>query len=309
MSNPENTQPPRKLLIIDDLVSIHTLIRARLASEGLEIHSAYDGETGLRLAAEVQPDLILLDVEMPEPSGFEVCRRLKSNAETMNTLIVFLTGATSTDEKIRGLNLGAVDYITKPFDSAELRARVRACLRTKYLLDLLAKKAMVDGLTGLWNRAYLDTRLGGELSLARRTGRSLACTLIDVDHFKAINDAYGHPFGDEVLRRVASVFLHECRTEDVVCRYGGEEFLVLTPNVGTDGAGILAERLRLKVAALRFKSGEREVRITCSFGISEFAATDTPLVVAADKALYQAKAAGRNCVVKALGQQGEKTAA
>ena len=139
----------QKVLIIDDSKMITSLVQARLADEPIDVFIATGGEQGLKMAMEVQPDLILLDVEMPKPDGFTVCRELMSRTEMMQIPVIFLTGATSSEEKIKGLELGAIDYITKPFDPAEMRARVRASLRTKYLLDLLAKKAQIDGLSGL----------------------------------------------------------------------------------------------------------------------------------------------------------------
>jgi len=299
----QNEHALQKVLIVDDAAPIHSLIRARLAGEGLELHSAYDGETGLRLALEVQPDLILLDLEMPEPGGFEVCRRLKSDPRTMNALVLFLTGGAATEQKLRGLELGAVDYLAKPFDSAELRARVRSSLRIKALLDLLSRKAMVDGSTGLWNRAFLEARLGGELSLARRTGRPLGCILIGIDRLNAVRDGQGHRLADEIVRGLAAAFLAECRTEDLVCRYGAAEFLVLTPNVGAEGATRLAERLRARGAAMQFQHGGHQgaspadVRITCSVGVAEFAPKAAPMIARAEQALAKA-AAGGNCVVR-----------
>src|SRR3954453_23190464 len=177
---------PQKVLVIDDSEDIRALVQARLMSEPIELHFAADGASGIARAAELAPDMILLDVDMPAPDGFEVCRRLKADARTMPIPVIFLTGHASADEKIKGLDLGAVDYITKPFDPAELRARVRAALRTKYLMDLLAKRAMIAGLTGLWNRPCSEQRLASELSLPRRSDRPLACAMLDLDHFKRI---------------------------------------------------------------------------------------------------------------------------
>ncbi len=235
---------PQKVLIIDDSKPIHALIKARLADEPIELHSAFDGESGIAAALNLIPDLVLLDVDMPDPDGFEVCRRLKDDPVTMNIPIVFLTGIASTEQKIRGLELGALDYIIKPFDPAELRARVRTSLRQKYLLDLLAKKAMIDGLTGLWNRSYFDQQLAAQLALFRRSGHPVSCILADVDHFKTINDNFGHPTGDEALRAIAQILQASCRLEDILCRYGGEEFAILCPNTVAGKASILGERLR-----------------------------------------------------------------
>jgi diguanylate cyclase (GGDEF)-like protein len=289
-----------KLLVIDDSRDVHTLIRCRLAREAVELHAAYGGDEGVAAAAAVHPDLILLDVEMPGRDGFDVCRALKADDRTMHIPVIFLTGAASSEEKIRGLELGATDYIVKPFDPAELRARVRASLRTKRLVDLLSKKAMIDGLTGLWNRTYLDAQLCAALSAARRTGAPLSCIMADVDRFKAVNDTYGHSFGDEVLRAVAEVFSRACRAEDVVCRYGGEEFAVLLPNTPPAQAAAAAERLRELVEGLALTWREGVVKVTCSFGVAHLGGRVPPTVIElADQALYKAKHAGRNRVEQA----------
>lgn len=290
-------QSRQKILVIDDSKPIQMLIRARLGDEPVDLHFASDGDTGLRMAREVGPDLILLDVEMPGTSGFDVCVTLKSDAQTMHVPVIFLTGATSTDEKIRGLDLGAVDYVTKPFEPAELRARVRASLRTKFLVDLLAKKAQIDGLTGLWNRAFFDSRLAQEAALTARTGAPLSVLLLDVDHFKSVNDRFGHPFGDTVLRSVAQVVVDAGRTTDVVCRYGGEEIAMVAPNTGLTGAALLAERIRSRIAAMGLSHRGAPVQVTASIGVSPVAPGPANQAVAdADAALYRAKQAGRNRV-------------
>jgi two-component system, cell cycle response regulator len=291
----------QRVLIIDDSQPIHALVRVRLADEGIELHSAHTGLSGLQVAQENPPDVILLDVDMPDLNGFEVCRRLKADGRTMDVPIIFLTGASSTEEKITGLELGAVDYITKPFDPAELRARVRSSLRTKYLLDLLARKAMIDGLTGLWNRRYFDRRLTEEMSLARRTEGQLACILGDIDHFKSCNDRFGHTFGDEVLRCVSAIMGGIVRTEDVLCRYGGEEFAVIVPNSNANGAAELGERLRAAIASAKIGVRTDAPHVTASFGIAEMNGDqdEKTLLDNADAALYRAKQEGRNRVVSA----------
>jgi diguanylate cyclase (GGDEF)-like protein len=289
---------PQKVLIIDDSKPIHALVRARLAEEPIELHSAFDGESGISAALNLSPDLILLDVDMPTPDGFEVCRRLKDDPATMTIPVVFLTGMASTEQKIRGLELGALDYILKPFDPAELRARVRTSLRQKYLLDLLAKKAMIDGLTGLWNRIYFDQTLAAQLALFRRAGYPCSVLLADVDNFKLINDNFGHPTGDEALRAIAQILQSSCRIEDTVCRYGGEEFAILCPNTPAEKATILGERVRESISRLTMSYRRTPFALTCSFGIADPATSgDRSVVEAADQALYRAKQSGRNKVI------------
>jgi diguanylate cyclase (GGDEF)-like protein len=288
----------QKVLVIDDSTTIQFLVRSFLKDEGVEIMCASTGEEGLRLATSRSPDIILLDVEMPTPDGFEVCRRLKADPATARIPIIFLTSASSTEQKVRGLDLGAVDYVTKPFESAELSARVRASLRNKYMLDLLAHKAMIDGLTGLWNRAYLDQRLVSEISLARRHHHPFSLIMLDVDRFKSINDQHGHPFGDQVLRQVSRLVISGGRSEDIACRYGGEEFAILAPMSAMEGAQTLAEHLRVAIQSEVLQHRGNAVRISCSFGIAELDLDgDDSLLEAADAALYRAKQSGRNCVI------------
>ena len=293
---------PQNVLIIDDAKNIHTLIRARLGGEELALHSCYTAEQGLTMAGELLPDLILLDLEMPDMEGFEVCRRLKQQSATMSIPVVFLAGAGATQEKLKGLEAGAVDFVSKPFDPAELRARVRAALRTKYLLDLLAKKAMVDGLSGLWNRTYFDQTLAAQLSLARRCGQAVSVALCDMDHFKSINDRFGHLTGDEALRVVAACMQATCRIEDVVCRFSGETFGIIVPNTPASRAVIMCERLRTKISEMKLSHRGMPVPVTCSFGIAELATCgDTQLVSAAQDALRKSKSIGPNRIEVAGG--------
>jgi diguanylate cyclase (GGDEF)-like protein len=289
---------PDTILVIDDSPEIRKLVQIRLSKEQFTIHAAHDAASGLAMARQFDPDLILLDVDMPDCDGFTACAELKSDPDTMNIPIIFLTGASSTQEKVRGLEMGAIDYVTKPFDSIELQARVRSALRTKYLLELLSKKAMIDGLTGLWNRTYLDAHMSIELSAARRNGTQLSCIMIDIDHFKSLNDTYGHSFGDTVLKGVATILQQGCREQDIVCRYGGEEFTILLPNTELSAAQDLAERLRSAIELQQFYHRNNSVSVTCSFGVSTLRSTVPPsLVELADRALYEAKRTGRNCVI------------
>jgi diguanylate cyclase (GGDEF)-like protein len=286
---------PQKILVIDDSEAIHALLRARLQAEPVELQFALDGEAGIAKAMETPPDLILLDIDMPAPDGFEVCRRLKADLRTMQIPVVFLTGNTSSEQKILGLELGASDYITKPFDSAELRARIRASLRAKYLMDLLSKKALLDGLTGLWNRIYFESRLASATLERRSEAKVCSCLMMDLDHFKQINDQYGHQFGDEVLRGVGHVLGECCRDNDVACRYGGEEFVVLVGNASAEHAAKLAERIRRRIEEHAFLHGQQRVPVTCSIGVADLQHVPPPgIVELADKALCKAKHEGRN---------------
>ena len=285
----------QRVLIIDDSKQIHALIKSRLEGEGLELHSCFSAEQGIATAGQLLPDLILVDMEMPDVDGFEICRRLKAQQATMTIPIVFLTGVGSPQEKLRALDVGAVDFVSKPFDPAELRARVRAALRTKYLLDLLHKKAMIDGLTGLWNRTYFDQTLAAQTSLARRSGQAVSIVMADLDNFRSINDRFGHLTGDEALRVVAACMQATCRIEDVVCRFNGETFAIIVPNTPADRASIMCERLRKKIGELKLTHRGMPVALTCSFGIADLATCgDTQILQSATSALALAKQTGRN---------------
>jgi len=244
---------------------------------------------------------VLLDIGLPNVDGFEVCRRLKEHPATRGIPVIFLTGTADTESKVRGLDLGAVDYVTKPFDQVELRARVRAALRAKRLQDILEQQSHLDGLTGLWNRRYLDQRLESELNVARRYGRPLSLVLVDVDHFKRVNDDHGHLFGDIVLQGIAEGLRAYARRSDIVARYGGEEFAILLTDTNLRSAMYVSERLRSSAENRHFEARTEIVNVTASFGVAcseDLAAELTPeaLLKAADLALYASKDAGRNCV-------------
>lgn len=293
----------QSVLIVDDSQDIHQLVGARLGSERVSLLHAYNAAEGLELAQKHKPDLILLDLDMPGADGMSLCRTLKQDPELSYTPVIFLTGTIDVATKVQAFELGAVDYVTKPFDAVELKARVRAALRTKRYHDLLTTKAQIDALTGLWNRGYLNDQLAVELSVVRRQERPMSLIMADIDHFKPINDTYGHTFGDLVIQRIAELFGQVCREADVVCRYGGEEFAIILRDTPRSGAQAIAERLRQAVAGLQLKAGRQQVPVSASFGVASAELIDdleqlTPeiLLKAADEALYRAKAEGRNRV-------------
>jgi two-component system, cell cycle response regulator len=297
-----NLQPPasetQRILVVDDCPQLRALLVARLADPHVEVHAVASGGEALETVRGVPMDLMLLDIDMPGIGGLEVLRRLKADPLTQAVQVILVTGSEDLATKIRGFELGATDYITKPFEPTELRARVRAALRTKYLLDLLSRQALIDGLTGLYNRAYFEDRARSEIAIANRTGNSLGLLMADIDHFKALNDSHGHPFGDEVLRSVARLLKSRARSSDVLCRFGGEEFAALLPNTDAPRGALLAEDLRQALSQSPFLFGRTAVKITASFGVAELAAGQdlNTLVQLADQAMYQSKQAGRNRV-------------
>lgn len=294
----------QKVLAIDDSPDIHHLLRVRLKHLGVDFESAFNANDGINKAETVRPDLILLDVCMPDANGIEVCRTIKNRPELASIPIIFLTGTADVAHKVEGFEAGAVDYIEKPFEPEELNARVRAALRTKRYFDLLSQRAMIDGLTGLWNRTHFDQRLVEEVAGSQRYDRPLSLVMVDVDRFKSINDSYGHPFGDEVLQQVGDVLLRNARTSDSACRYGGEEFAIILRETDIEGALVVAERLRVQIAELPFKRKGHDVKVTASFGVSANSLCRNPceftkswMIDSADRALYQAKQQGRNRVI------------
>jgi len=285
-------------LIVDDSPEVLAIARARVASDGLEVTCADSAGDGLEAARREQPDLILLDVDMPDMSGFEVCKVLKEDRQLCMIPVIFLTGSGRTEDKIRGLDLGAVDYITKPFDAFELLARVRAALRTKHLQDILTRYGQVDPLTELANRRALMDQLAQEWARMQRHGSSLSLIMADLDRFKRINDDFGHDVGDRMLREVSAALKSNCRDCDFPGRYGGEEFVILVPDEDAEGAAGLAERCRAAIEDIRLDIDGGVVRTTGSFGVADAAgpASAEDLIRSADRAMYQAKSTGRNRV-------------
>jgi diguanylate cyclase (GGDEF)-like protein len=296
-----------RALIVDDSVPLHWLIRSQLRKEHLEFHSAYSGRDGLSMAASLRPSLILLDVDMSEMDGFEVCRRLKANAATTTIPVIFLTADFEIKDKVAGLNMGAVDYVTKPFKPEELSARMRASLRAKHSLD---QKATVDGLTGLWNRKYLEEHLAVQMTQASRSGRAVAYIAGDLDGLKKINAKYGIPFGDEVIRSVANLLVSECRAEDAVCHLEGGRFGILVPAMGRAGAGRQADRLCKLIQEKLLVVHGNEVGVTCSFGVADSLVTGKgSLLERATVALGGAKLNGGSCVSVARPRRSRRAVA
>lgn len=300
-SNPHSETTP-VVLLVDDSQFVHRLLDARLRSESIILASAEDGQKGLEIAQRDLPSLILLDLDMPVMDGFETLRELKEDPRTRDIPVIVLSGMNSSQDKVAAFDLGAIDFVTKPFELTELRARVRSSLRMSELLRMLAQKAHIDGLSGLYNRQYFDDKLKTEFNRTVRHGQALSIAMIDIDHFKSVNDTYGHPAGDSVISGVANLISRETRSIDIACRYGGEEFALIMPETDPDQALQLCERIRHGCERLTW-SRHPARNITISVGIAGAcdgeSVTITPegWVEASDKNLYQAKQQGRNRVV------------
>ena len=296
-----HARPPRsRLLVVDDQpVNIQVLYQAFSAEH--QVLMATSGEQALALCASKRPDLVLLDVEMPGIDGYEVCRRLKADPATHDIPVIFVTAHNDEAAEARGLDVGAVDFISKPISPAIVRARVKTHLTLKAQSDLLRQWVFVDGLTGVHNRRYFDQHLGTEWGRAARNGSALSIVLLDVDFFKRYNDRYGHQAGDECLRRVATTLRAALkRPGDVFARYGGEEFVCLLPDVMLAGAMQLAEQLGQQVLAQHLPHADSAVApfVTVSLGVCSMSGhTDdsaAALLRGADAQLYLAKSGGRN---------------
>jgi diguanylate cyclase (GGDEF)-like protein len=291
-----------KILVAEDSLVVRTVVCDQLEDEGYEVVEAADGETALVIAADERPDAILLDIEMPGLDGHQVLSRLKADGNLGDIPVVFLTGRTGTDDMVAGLRAGAHDYLRKPFETAELLARVGGAVRIKRLQDELRirneeldRLSRVDGLTGLYNRRHIDEQLQNEIATAERHNQPLAVLLLDIDHFKQVNDVEGHPAGDQVLRLFASRLTAVTRAGDVVGRWGGEEFIVIAPHTDLDGAFGLGERIRAAIADEAMDLGDHSISVTVSIGCG-IGIEGGNLVGRADAALYRSKDDGRNRV-------------
>ncbi|HUF26932.1 MAG TPA: diguanylate cyclase [Gemmatimonadaceae bacterium] len=305
-----------RILIVDDHEDNVELLRVRLEAWGFDTDAAADGEAALQSVREAPPDLILLDVMMPRVDGIEVARRIRADKALPFIPIIMQTALDSTEHKVEGLDAGADDYITKPIEFAELRARVKSMLRIKRLQEEVAERerelremnerllfiSRTDVLTGVDNRRHLEERLREMWEHAQRLREALGCVMCDLDKFKSVNDTYGHQAGDAVLRQFAQILTREAREIDRVGRYGGEEFMLLVPGISLDDAVTFAERVRKAVEEHTFTFDGGELKRTASFGVAAwpdaFLADCEALVKAADDALYVAKETGRNRVVR-----------
>jgi diguanylate cyclase (GGDEF)-like protein len=313
-----------KILVVDDSRTQLEWLVAVLQREGFDVRAAATGKEAILKVRTDAPDLVLLDMILPDMDGLEVLRLIKARPDDQFIPVIILSVKSDLDSKVTGLRIGADDFLAKPFAEQEILARCAAMLRIKSLQDQLRatqhkleEQSITDGLTGLKNRRLFDERLDEEFRRAQRYSDPVSLIMIDLDHFKLVNDRHGHQMGDMVLREAAACIRASIREPDICARYGGEEFAVILPKTHLNGALTVAERIWREIGAKVFRQeitgGGRgrpaEVHVTASLGLAFYPSKDITsaalLVKFADEALYQAKHLGRNniCLYQAQGYQ------
>ena len=294
-----STDSPRRLLLVEPSASEAARFRNELTAGNFEVYVARDVISATQALSIFRPDIVLTQLRLTTYGGLELLRRLKDDPENRSIPVILYSDMATAGERIQALEIGAVDVLTKPFVSDEVIARVRAALKARQSLSMLEKRAHRDSLTGLANRGVLEDELARQWDRCRRHETPLSVAIVDLDHFKAINDTYGHGTGDEVLRETASVLANSVRSSDLVARYGGEEFVVVAPSCSISLAVELTKRFRAKLADRRITVGGTPISVTASVGI---AAADwaqhgpAEMLRQADEALYQAKRSGRDAI-------------
>lgn len=288
------------IMVVDDTPENLKLLRSILINSGYAVRVMPEAALALESISTQAPDLILLDITMPQMSGFEMCRNLKTNPKFKNIPVIFISAKIELKDKIEAFAVGGVDYITKPFQEAEVLARVNTHLtlavtqrELKEKNEELKRLAITDRLTGLYNRLKLDESLTYEFERITRSYKPFSLILLDIDHFKKVNDQHGHQTGDIVLVEMAKVLTESIRKTDILGRWGGEEFLIICPETSKEGAKNLAEKLRKTIEGNPFQFMNS---LTSSVGVATYRKHDTitNLIERADKALYTAKNNGRN---------------
>ena len=306
--------PASRILVVDDSKAQLDWLVAALEKEGYAVLTAADGRDAIRKVRTESPDLVLLDMVLPDMSGLEVLRLIKPADEQQFLPVIIQSSKSDIDSKVEGLRIGAHDFLVKPFAEQELVARCATMLRIKQLQERLREahrkleeQSVTDALTGLKNRRFFDERLHEEFRRAQRYGDTLSLIMIDLDHFKDVNDRHGHQAGDVVLREAGALIRATIRDPDICARYGGEEFAVILPKTHMSGALVVAERIWKELGAKEYvvssaggQAGPVTVRITASMGIAFYPSKDISsgelLVRFADQALYNAKRGGRNSI-------------
>jgi two-component system chemotaxis response regulator CheY len=289
-----------KILIAEDDTTTRLIFGATLRKMGHTVTAVEDGQKAWKAWQQEEYSLIISDWIMPDIDGLELCKRIRAQPSLQYTYIILLTSMDGKGSYLEGMDAGADDFITKPFDEEQLAARLRVAERIIALHQKLHIQATHDRLTGVWNRAAIMDYLLGEVGRARRQGTNFGAIIADLDHFKRINDTYGHPAGDGVLQEAARRMQLALRPYDRLGRYGGEEFLVIASGCDLSQTMALAERIRTFISTDPVKSHSDEIPVTLSLGVAvcndQVGKDAAALIAAADEALYRAKKAGRNRV-------------
>jgi diguanylate cyclase (GGDEF)-like protein len=301
ISNSAAEERPVTVLVAEDNADQMDIIKTILSRSRYRVACATDGEEAMEQLASEPVDIALLDIMMPKMTGLEVCRKIREDPRLKNIYVIFLTALVGGEERVRGLELGANDYITKPFYLPELLARISVGERLTYQRRAMEKQASNDPLTGLYNRRIFEEKLSDEFGRATRYRRPLSLLMIDVDDFKQVNDQYGHHWGDAVLREIARILKDKTRKSDTPVRYGGEEFTLILPEVALEGALQAAEKLRAEIGRTVFRpASQPSFSITVSIGVSSISGKNyqdgQAALNDADVALYRAKKNGKDRV-------------
>jgi diguanylate cyclase (GGDEF)-like protein len=289
----------KTILIVDDTISNLDILGELL--EQYDVIDAISGEDAIDILQDEKVDLILLDIMMPEMDGFEVCKILKKNINTKDIPIIFITAKVDEESIARAYDIGGTDYVAKPFRPKELLSRVKKELQIQDMMTELKLMASTDSMTKLYNRRYFSSISQYTIELSKRENQQISIIMLDIDKFKDVNDIYGHKVGDDVIIALANILLISQRKSDIVCRYGGEEFVILLPSTSLDGAKIVAHKIREDIEnySINLKNNE-QLKFTVSLGVSQVNISNDnniePALKRADDALYEAKESGRNKV-------------
>lgn len=306
------------ILVVDDKANNRLLLNTYLVSAGYRVQLAHSGEEALNTIVENAPHLIVLDVLLPKMNGYEVCRTVKISDKFRFIPVILVTALQGEEERVKGIEAGADDFIGRPINKLELLTRVKSLLRIKRLHEDLEQKileleraklqlqqlAVTDGLTGLYNYQYFKHKLQIEVARSLRHNLPVSLLMMDIDFFKMYNDHFGHPLGDRILRRFSNLLFEHIRQIDILARYGGEEFALILPGTSRENANFVAEKLRKLIEQSYFPLSEKLPfgRVTMSVGVSCFpsdAKNEIEMVHLADQALYKAKKEGRNRTILA----------